>query len=322
MIRLRFPFLCSVIALLLVLITGCAPESSDKGVVARIDGVPVYLSEIRADHDLQYMTWSSANDFNTFSLQREYGIVLANILLQRLLEKTLQAEQLEVSDNDVAQEEALIRSDYPDDQSFEQTLIQEYVDLDQWRKRLRFRLNRKRFIANYLRPKVHIGYEQARDYYRAHRAEFVLPERFVFTVFQGKSRKAVEAALREYQRVGNATLNKGATAVAIHDMDVVTSALSASWRDHLLTLAPGAASTVILEQDMITMLLLHKRIPRSLVSPSAAYRSIEHKLMEQGLREAFDRWLEHALEHTVIEVTGLLQEGPPTPPVDPEKAPG
>ena len=303
-----------VVSLVFVVLAGCAQQPPSKGVVARVNGDPVYLSEVRADHDLHYMTWSSANDFDVQSLGHEYGTVLADIILQRLILQTLSAEHLDVSDEDVAREEALIRADYPDDISFEQTLIDEYVDLDQWREQLRSRLSRQRFLDDYLRPRVTIGYEAARDYYRDHRSDFVVPERFVFTVFHGKDRESLTAALAAYRQAGNATpengkkIEDGHDVVDIHDMDVPDHALSSSWREILAGLAPQDASEVIAGKNAMTILFLHERTPRTVLSPSAAYPLVEHKLVEQGMKDAFDAWMEHVLAHAKIEITGLLRE--------------
>jgi hypothetical protein len=277
-------------------------------VVARVNGEPVYLSEIRADHDLHYMNWSSANDFNVQSLGEEYGTVLANIVLQRLINQTLAGEQLAVSDEDVAGEERLIRADYPDAESFEQTLIEEYVDLEQWRKQVRSRLGSQRFLKEFLRPQVSVSYEDARDYYWKHRNDFLIPERFVFTVFQGKNREALFAATSQYRQGKNATLKESSSAVEIHEMDVPGPHLTASWYEHLVNLAPGDTTEVILDPNKMTVLLLHERLPQSFLSPSAAYPLVEQRLVEEGLQRAFDAWLTQTLSHAKIEITGLLNE--------------
>ncbi len=297
-------FLC----LVLLAFNGCTSEPSSRGVVARVNGVPIYLSEVRADHDLNYMSWSPADDFDIQSLRGEYGNVLANIILQRLLEETLAAEHLEVDDDDVAKEEALIRADYPDDEAFEQTLVEEYVDLDHWRKCLRARLNRKRFVEEYLRPQVTVGYEQARDYYKAHQADFVIPERFVFTIFQSKDRECLKAALKTYGKTNNATMNTEAPLVHIHEMDVPEHSLPNVWHDHLTNLVAGEASRIITGRKTMTILLLHKRTPRALLSSSAAYPLVEQKLVGQGMKDVFETWLQTVLENARIEITGLLKD--------------
>ncbi|MGX9365898.1 peptidylprolyl isomerase [Desulfoplanes sp. PS50] len=309
---LPFPgllFCTGGVILALLVFVGCVSDPPPRGVVARINGEPIYLSEVRADHDLHYMNWSSVNDFDVQSLGAEYGTVLANIILQRLIEQTLAAEQFAVSDEDVAREEALIRADYPDDKAFEQTLIEEYVDLDQWRERLRSRLSTQRFLEEYLRPRVSVTYEDAKSYYREHRSEFLIPERFVFTVFQSKDREALIAAFKKYQKGDQAAApQEGPSTVDIHEMDLPGHNLSAAWHEHLVNLAPGSATNVIAGTNMMTILFLHERLPQSFLSPSAAYSLVEQRLVEEGMQTAFDGWLNQALSHVTIEITGLLNE--------------
>lgn len=297
-----------IVILCLSLFAGCVSDPPPRGVVARVNGEPIYLSEVRADHDLHYMNWSSANDFDVRSLGEEYGTVLANIILQRLIDQTLAAEQLEVSDEDVAGEEARIRADYPDERSFEQTLIEEYVDLEQWRKRLRSRLGTQRFLEEYLRPQVVVRYEDARDYYWSHRNEFLIPERFVFTVFQSQDREALVRTLKRYRQSKNATLQEGVSLVDIHEMDVPGQNLSSIWHEHLAHLAAHDATEVIVDGDKMTILLLHKRVPQSFLSPPMAYPLVEQRLVEEGMQTAFDAWLDRVLSHATIEITGLLNE--------------
>jgi hypothetical protein len=304
-----FLLVCGIFVMLVVLAcSGCVSDPPPRGVVARVNGEPVYLSEIRADHDLHYMNWSSANDFDVQSLGEEYGTVLANIVLQRLIRQTLAAEQLAVSDEDVAREEHLIRADYPDDTSFEKTLIEEYVDLEQWRKQVRSRLATQRFLREYLRPQVSVSYEDARDYYWKHRNDFLIPERFVFTVFQSKNHEALVATIAQYRQDKNATRGDSSPAVEIHDMDVPGPNLTASWYEYLVNLAPGDTTEVIADANKMTILMLHERLPQSFLSPSAAYPLVEQRLVEEGLQRVFDAWLKQTLSHAKIEITGLLNE--------------
>ncbi|GAU09449.1 peptidylprolyl isomerase [Desulfoplanes formicivorans] len=307
-----------LLALSVVVLAGCSSEPAPTGIVARVNGEPIFFSQVRAAHDLHYMTWSSNNEFDVRSLQHEYGTVLADLILQRLIAQTLKAEHLAVSDEDVAREEARIRGDYPDDAAFEQTLIEEYIDQDQWRDRLRSRLNMQTFVSRFLRPRVTVTYEDALAYYKDHGAEFVTPERFVFTVFKGTDRDVVRHAVTSYRKDSNGTRNNPPQGVSIHEMDAFEQALAKSWYDSLSQLAPGEVGRPIVSQNVVTMLLLHRRVPRSFLSPSAAYPLVEQQLVAQGLQDAFARWMQNVLATANIEITGLLRANASGTPLESE----
>lgn len=306
MIEKKTYFLGLLFSLFLFL-TGCGSGESQPGVVARINGEPIYLSQLKSEYDLQYMDWSSSNDFDVDSLRSEYGIVLGNMILQTLIQQTLDREGLSVTDKDVAQAEATIRADYPPE-VFEQTLLEEYIDIDEWRKWLRARLATEKFLQEYLRPSIAITYEAAREYYQDHISDFLIPEHFTFTLFEGKEREALLAARNAYEKNGSTGLEELFPEVQIHELDIPKDALSAAWLSTLATLTPGHASKVLPGKSGMSLLYLKKRDPETILSPFKAYPVIEKILMDQKLKDAFASWLQKVFSTAVIEVTPLLKQ--------------
>jgi hypothetical protein len=300
-------YLLEIMLALLLAVSGCGQGESQPGVVARINGDPIYLSELKSGYDLHYMDWSSSNDFDVESLRSEYGAVLGDMILQILIQQTLIQEGLAVTNEDVAKAEATIRADYPPE-VFEQTLLEEYIDIEQWRKWLRARLSMEKFVQEYLRPNIVISYEAAREYYQEHIADFLVPERFVFTLFEGKERETLVAASHAYQKNGTVEHEERFSGVQIHELDVPSNALSPTWSDLLAPLAPGQSSKILAGKSGMTLLCLKKREPETILSPLAAYPAIEKILMDTELKNAFADWLKRVSSSAAIEVTPLLQE--------------
>ncbi|WP_462324325.1 peptidylprolyl isomerase [Desulfoplanes sp.] len=303
--RLR-PFLSGLFIGCLVWtgVLGCSSDPpSSRGVVARVNAEPIYLSQVQAVHDLHFMDWSLDNDFKVHSLQDEYGAVLADFVLHRLIRQTLIREGLQITEKDVDREERIVRSDYPDEETFEQALVEDYIDLDQWRRCIRARLSTQAFIQDYLRPKVSISYEAAREYYREHIADYVIPERFVFTVFLGMDREGLGTVLEEYRAQGDAFSGPSVEGVEVHEMEVARNGLSPFWSDALADLEPGRASGIISDKQRLVVLYLHERLSPSYLAPSKAYRLVEEMLVEQELRGAFRDWLRDELATATIEVS-------------------
>lgn len=306
MIEKKMYFLGMMLALFLLL-TGCGSGDSPPGVVALVNGEPIYLSQLKSEYDLQYMDWSASNDFDVDSLRSEYGIVLGNMILQILIQQTLDLEGLSVTDEDVAQAEATIRADYPPE-VFEQTLLEEYIDIGEWRKWLRARLSTEKFLQEYLRPGIAITYEDAREYYRDHISDFLIPEHFTFTLFEGKEGKALLAARDAYEKNGSVGLEDLFPEVQLHELDIPRSALSSAWLSTLTSLAPGHSSRVLPGKSGMSLLYLKKRDPETILSPLKAYPVIEKILIDQKIKDVFAAWLHKVSSSAVIEVTPLLKQ--------------
>ncbi len=302
-------FLGRISLLVCLFLTGCASNESEPGVVARVNGEPIYLSQLESEYDLVSVDWSSENEFDVTSLRTEYGDVLARLILQVLIRQTLVREGLAVTDEEVARAESVIRSDYPDAEGFEQTLVDEYVDIEHWRKGLRARLSAEKFLQSYLRPTVTVTYEAARAYYREHIADFLVPERFVFAVIDGNDRETLAAAVAAYRKQGVAGSDIQKSGVAIHEMNVSLPALSPAWRDLLSSLEPGQATAVQTDRKTLTVLYLEKRIPETVLSPSKAYPLVENLVLEEKLKAAFAAWLHEVSTAAGIETTPLLKLG-------------
>ena len=304
----RILYFSGIICVFFLLLSGCGSNDPQPGVVARVNEEPIYLSQLESEHDLVYMDWSSANDFDVTSLKTEYGEVLGNLILQALICQTLTREGLAVTDAEVVEAESVIRSDYPDREAFEQTLIDSYVDIEEWRKCLRARLSTKKFLHEYLRPTVTITYETAREYYRKHIADFIVPERFFFAVIGAKDRETLLAGVAVYRKQGDGPAEHSPD-VEIHDMDVPLNALSPVWRSILSGLKPGQASAVQTGKNGVTVLYLKKRIPETILSPSQAYPLVENVLTENKLKSVFAGWIRDASAAARIEITPFLKIG-------------
>jgi len=101
--------------------------------------------------------------------------VLADIrlrILNQLTERLILMERarelkLEISDAELEEVIASIKSDYPKGE-FDQVLLEQAVSYHQWKSELRIRLLMEKVVDHELEPRIHISPEEISDYYEQH----------------------------------------------------------------------------------------------------------------------------------------------------------
>lgn len=312
----------ALLSLLTGLLAGCSSETDDVGVVARVNGRPIYLSQLEYRHDLMRMDASGSYVPSVEVVREEYGHLLTDLIVMELIFEELDARGLEVTDEELDAEEARVRADYPDD-TFDQVLIEEYIDLAAWREQIKYRLARQKFFQHVLRPQVAVDYTEAEQYYMEHIDDYRLPESVHVVVLLGQRQDTVQEALKVYRADKNVKAIKDKIKdINIREMTVPRANLSATWRDILRDLPEHEASPVTEVRDGYEALILLESVPARVLDPGQAYPMIEERLLEQKLQDAFMKWVEEKLSTADIKVTSHLipleyEAGP-----QPESQPG
>ena len=186
-----------LICLLLATLLGCANDSDDIGIVARVNGEPILLSQLEFQHDLFQADGAGTYVPSVEKLKSEYGDILSDLIVQELVVQELVRQDQAVTKQEMFKAEEAVRADYPKG-AFEQVLVEEYIDLKSWRKQLKNHLAMKKFYHQVLRPQIKIDYKEAEKYYRDHISDFYLPESMRILVVRGPSRELVEKAVGKF----------------------------------------------------------------------------------------------------------------------------
>ncbi len=318
--RLQRNGVLAVWALLVVMFAGagCSREAAQEGVVATVNGKPIYLHQLEARYDLNNLSWSGGMVPAVDALRQDYGKVLSELIVNELVNQTLESAGLAVSDAAVAEAEAVIRADYPEGQ-FEKSLVEEYIDIDVWRSMLRQQLSMETFRADVLRPRIKLTSQEAETYYKEHLADFYLPPRIRFIHISGVDREQVEKARDLYvQTTDIGAVQDGFNDITVRELRMRASSLPGGWDKILVGMEPGAASPVVSGENGFESLVLLENMPEKVLGPSQAYPLVEKVLLEQKLQGAFDDWLADELSRATIKVTSLLTQ--PGEAADTEKA--
>jgi hypothetical protein len=294
--------------LLLTLAFGCSTGSEDPGIVARVNGRPIHLRQLEARYDLNQMGGLGDLSPSVSRLRLDYGQILGDLIVQELIAQELETGELAITDQEVETAEAEVRRDYPEG-AFEQVLIEEYIDLQEWRNQLRAKLSLDRFVNGVLRPRIQIGQEEARAYYNDHVNDFYLPPRVEFFVFRAGNRADLERAVKLY---GNSNSTDSFTGllsqVQVHKLKMREDRLPPTWHMALKELGEGKASAILADKTGFQVFIPVERTPGKVLDPSSAYPLVERILIERKMRQIFDEWLQAALARSSIKVSVHLLE--------------
>lgn len=300
-----------IICLCLIMLAACTNNGDDLGIIARVNGEPIYLSQLEFQHDQFQADVVGGFVPSVESLRKEYGDILTDLIVQELVVQELVKQDLPVTDHELLKAEEVVRADYPEG-AFEQMLVEEYIDLKSWRRQLKNHLAMKKFYQQVLRPKIKIDYKEAQQYYRDHISDYYLPESLRILVIRGPSReivgKAVKVYLKDHDRKALAT---GFGEVETREVVVREGRLSATWKNAVGKLKPGQSSGVLTDRFGFEALVLLERSPAKVLAPAQAYPLVEEALLESKLRKAFDAWLVDSIASAQITVSSHL-----LPPVD------
>lgn len=295
-----------IIYIAIILMFGCSNDADDMGIIARVNGDPIYLSQLEFQHDQFQADTAGGYVPSVEKLKSEYGDILTDLIVQELVLQELVRRDIPVTDHELLKAEEAVRADYPEG-AFDQMLVEEYIDLRAWRKQLKNHLAMKKFFQQVLRPQIKIDYKEAQQYYRDHISEFYLPESLRILVVRGPSReivgKAVEKFLEERDSV-NLTTSFGE--VETREVVVREGRLSAAWKNAISGLEPGQSSGVLTDRFGFEALILLERSPAKVLAPAQAYPIVEKALLENKLRDAFETWLAGSVSTAKISVSNHL----------------
>jgi len=296
--------------LVLFALSGCASEPGEVGIVARVNGHPIFLSQLEFQHDLMQADYDGRMVPGVEKLRSEYGKILGDLIVQELVLQQLQRLDLAVTDAELKLAEDQVRADYPEG-AFEQVLIEEYIDLKSWRQQLRYHLAVKKFYAQVLRPKAKIDYKEAEAYYKKHISDFFLPDSLKLLVLRAPNRKLLERAVDKYLTDNDLkALMQSLGEVSAREVIVREEKLPVSWKSALTDVEPGQTTGILSEKFGFEAIVLLERSPAKVLNPTQAYPLVEEALLDQKLTEAFSAWLDEALSYSTIEISEhLIPEG-------------
>ncbi len=294
-----------ILMLTLVFILGCQNKKDEPGIIARVNGKPIYLSQLNYKYDLTH-DGSAGFVPSVGQVRSEYGQILGDIIVQELVSQELAERDIPITDKELKEAEDQVRSDYPGN-AFEQILIEEYIDLNSWRRQLRYQLAMDKFFSQVLRPEIKIDYKEAEEYYRTHLSDFYIQAGCKFEMIKGSSRDLVTKAVEQFGKgLAPAEISSNFKEVTVREIWVRNGQLPAAWEPVVQKLQIGKSSPVITQEKEFICLILKEKKDATLLTPLQAYPTIEKVLLEQKLDDKFELWLKDKIAKSDIKISKEL----------------
>ncbi|MDY6903198.1 MAG: SurA N-terminal domain-containing protein [Thermodesulfobacteriota bacterium] len=158
------------LSLLIVLLAfGCSNlgDNTREHYLLRIDGKVITENDFEDALEIVKTGYPYEALQDVETLKRIKTRLLKQLTEELILAKKAEELGIEVTDAELEAAVANIKQDYPEG-AFEETLFENAVSLNVWKKRLRMRLLMEKVIEQELIDKVDVTAEEAREYYQQH----------------------------------------------------------------------------------------------------------------------------------------------------------
>lgn len=295
-----------------LLFSACSNDNNQPGVVARVNGNPIFLEEVESGYDMFFFEWSEPLPPSINDMKGTYGRVLMDVILVKLIEQELESRNLSISQDEILKVENEIRQDYPDDE-FDKMLIEEYIDLGYWRNQIRQKLLWEKFVNRVLMPSISVQLDEINEYYYSNINDFYMPERMAFIYLASVDREHLKEAANQALDLDAFndidSMRQDFENLVIGSYEIPMEQLPENLAETLITMSPGDISDISEEENGQYYCLYVKGYwQEELLKPHQAYSLIENNLTEEKLKKAFDQWLRQILIDSKIEVNTILLE--------------
>lgn len=292
------------------LISSCSSDTSSAGVIAKVNGKPITLSSLNARHDFDYTPLSENRAPTLEELEEQYASSLVKLIVSQLIDQFLVKNKMDVTHQEVEDEEKKIRADYPQD-DFEKILVEEYVDMDTWREFLRQKIARQKLNKKILQPGIRVSVSEIKEYYTDHPEEFNISPRRRLLVVRSLDKKILEQLKQKYLETKDIALFSNQENVMVHTISPQMDNLPKDVRDIVSVLNAGEVTAIHRAKErsfypIYQMLIFIDAIPAENKKLADVYTYVEQVLMEQKLEKVFAEWLSNELGTAKIEISESL----------------
>lgn len=290
-----------VLCLLALLLGACSQEKLPEGLVATVNGSPIYLKTLQALQDTRAVSLGSSQRPSLESLKKQYGAALSVLIVNALVMQELERLGLSVSDEAVQADEAAARADYSEAE-FEKTLTEEYIDIQIWRELLRQQLSILAFQNKILRPQLVVKLQEAEAYYKEHKAEFTVPASLSLIQVSGTNKEEVEKV-----RAKAPTLeDQHFPDITVQHFTIRRQSVPLAWQKEVFALSVNKSTPVINRDGFYQFVCLAASHPARELTLRDSYPLINDVLLEDKIEESFAAWLEQAVQKAHIQVATSL----------------
>lgn len=166
--RLRPNAFLITIFTLLILVSGCTKEKKDTGEIylVRIDDIVVTVGDYKNALELAKTAYPYEDFTNSDSLKNIKIRLLNQMIEEIILQKQAEKNGITVTESEIETVVENIKSDYPEGE-FTSMLLENVIQYDTWKDRLKKRLLMEKVIENLIAPGITVSPEEITDYIKS-----------------------------------------------------------------------------------------------------------------------------------------------------------
>lgn len=283
-----------VILCLVFLLAACKSQKPPAGVVATVNGEPIYLHSLETLLDRRTATQSGVQP-SLEDMQKNYGNALAVLVSHALVRQELEQQGIEVpeKERDAALEDLRSGLGETDLDAF---LAESSIRRDDWEQLMRDYLALETFRNQILEPGIKTGLDEIRDYYQRHETDFNLPAHIRACFLNAQDKASLEALCK-----GFANMPENGTPL-VQCMDMEPAALPSPWLEEQKNMELNHCGKFREEGGNWQSVVILSRSKGRKAKLAEVYALIENRLLEQKIDDAFDKWLENRIATSSIKV--------------------
>lgn len=290
-----------LVSLIFILIGGCEPSSDPKGLIASVNGEPIYLRTLQTLQDMQTYGLGAKQRISVPALKKEYGLTLSTLITNILVMQELKKIQLEITNDDFEKALLKISSAYPDGE-FEKIFSDENIDVNIWNDLLLQQLSVEKFQNEVIHSLIVIPEEEIVTYYENNNKYFYLPERFTLTQYISTDEKLLTKVFDAINKTHNA-LNAD---VEMFTFTIRRNSIPEEWVKDIIALKVGENTPIIYRDKYFQFFTLVEITPAKNLTLLEILPIIHKKLSAEKIENNFKLWLEDTIKKSDIKISKHL----------------
>ena len=294
----------TVLLLTVMVVFSCKrPRDPGKDIALEVGGRKISVNQLRKDIASQSAKLLDP-DSEIVTLE---GPLLDSIVDYYLIQEYAKQHHITISKAELLRAIQDIKKDYPED-SFEETLLRRYVNMEQWKKALETELLRKKvfdLVTMDVRPPSSIEIEQ---YYREHLNDFKRSPRVRFRQIVTHSKEKAKEALdriKKGESIADLARIFSYSPEAAKGGEVgwvEKGQLDPSMDKVLFSLPVGKVSPIVKSPYGYHIFQVIEVVPGGLQPLKRVAPTIQHRLYSQARERAFQQWLQEQRSRVKIKV--------------------
>jgi len=278
-----------LVGVLAVVAAACGP-SLPEGLVARVSGEDLTVEDFKAQAGFMGL----GGDPRALTPELRQAVV-ETMVNQRLVEAEARSLGVELSEEELAREESLLRQGMTSN-AFERGLASQGLTYGQWRAVLRRDVLVRKTLDLVLTPKVGASVSEVEEYYQAHPDEFQLPEQVLAQHVVLPTREMADQLLQRVAAGDN--LAHAAASLGVAQLDEGRPAwlnrghMPEELEKKIFELKPGKLAGPWASAYGFHVIRVLEKRPAGKSSLAAATESIQRRLSADKMVFLAEAWLE------------------------------